>query len=207
MSTTTELKSPPAGGDTDASAQPAFLAARLSALIFLAFTVMGAWLPVFSLHLKKLDFSPEATAWASGANAIGALIAPLFWGQIADRWLAMQRCISLCAAVSGVGLLLLADQREPWIVISGSIGVWLFLIPAIGLSTSLIFRQLDHPERGYGPIRMWGTVGWVAVSWCLTGWFASRGWTDDYSDSLRLGGVAGFVLAIYRSEEHTAELQ
>src|SRR5947207_14887455 len=109
--TTTEMKTSMQGCDTDA--EPAFLAARLSALIFLAFAVLGAWVPVFTLHLQKLAFSAEATAWASSANAIGALIAPLFWGQIADRWLAMQRCISLCAVISGVGLLLLAELRDP----------------------------------------------------------------------------------------------
>ena len=67
------------GSEHDVSQEPRFLVVRLSALIFLAFAVMGAWVPVFSLHLKNLYFSPEATAWASAANAIGALLATLVW--------------------------------------------------------------------------------------------------------------------------------
>jgi MFS family permease len=190
----------PQGSDADG---PRFLVVRLSALIFLAFAILGAWVPVFSLHLKNLNFSPEATAWASAASAIGALIAPILWGQIADRWLAMQRCISLCALASGAGLWILAELREPETVILVSIALWFFLIPTIGLSTSLIFRQLEHPERGYGKIRMWGTLGWVAASWCLTLWFALfAGYADadgtaDFADSLRLGGLAAILLALY----------
>jgi Na+/melibiose symporter-like transporter len=69
----------------------------------------------------------------------------------------------------------------------------------MGLSNACIFRLLDHPERDYGRVRMFGTVGWVAASGCLTLWFcfdASRSATD-YSDSLRLGGSFAFLLALY----------
>jgi MFS family permease len=184
-------------------AGPRFLVARLSALILIAFAIMGAWVPVFTLHLKQLGFSPEATAWASAGNAIAAMLAPLLWGQVADRWLAMQRCISLCALATGIGLLTLAELCDPFTVILASLAMWYFLIPTIGLSTSLIFRQLDHPEREYGKIRMWGTVGWVAASWCLTLWFNVSEWLTgsaaarDLADSLRLGGLAALLLAAY----------
>jgi MFS family permease len=188
------------------TAEPRFLTARVSVLIFLAYAIMGAWVPVFTLHLKNLSFSSEETAWASAANAIGALIAPLIWGQIADRWLAMQRCISLCAFASAAGLWFLAPLHQPaWAVVFVSIGIWFFLIPTYGLTTAFIFRQLSHPERQYGPIRMWGTVGWMAASWCLTLWFAWDRWfrkldpnqANDFADSLRLGSLYAVVLAFY----------
>ncbi len=181
--------------------EPPFLIVRLSVLIFMAFAIMGAWVPVFTWHLELLHFSPEATAWASAGNAIGALLAPLVWGQVADRWLPMERCVSLCALATGVGLFLLAELTKPAAVIFVCISMWFFLIPTIGLSTSLIFRQLEHPERDYGKIRMWGTVGWMVASWCLTAWFTLHGRYSgaepNFADSLRLGGVAAFVLTLY----------
>jgi MFS family permease len=188
--------------DMDANpAGPPFLVARLSALIFGAFAILGAWVPIFALHLTQLGFSPDATAWASGSNAIAALTAPLIWGQIADRWIAMQRCISLCAAASGAALLVLAELSEPWAVFFVCLLMWCFLIPTVGLTSSLIFRQLEHPEREYGKIRMWGTVGWVGASWCLTLWFllceGNAGGGRDLADGLRLGGLAGLALALY----------
>jgi MFS family permease len=188
------------------TAEPRFLTARVSLLMFLAYAIMGAWVPVFTLHLKNLAFSSEETAWASAANAIGALIAPLIWGQIADRWLAMQRCISLCAFTSAAGIWFLGTLHQPaWGVVFVSIGVWFFLIPTYGLTTAFIFRQLSHPDQQFGPIRMWGTVGWMAASWCLTLWFAWDRWiraldasqANDFADSLRLGSLFAVVLALY----------
>lgn len=177
-----------------------YLHFRLSVLIFLAFAILGAWLPVFSLHLKNLGFSPEATAWASSANAIGALLAPIIWGQIADRWLSMDRCIFVTAIVSGLGLFALAELSDPGLVIAMCIAIWLFLIPVVGLTAACVFRQLDHPDRDYGWIRVWGTIGWVATGWMLTGlleWWTPAGTTADYADSLRLGGAASFAMAVY----------
>ena len=169
--------------------------------MFIAFVVMGAWVPVFTLYLKHLQFSASAVAWASASNAVGAMLAPLIWGQIADRWLANERCISLCALVSAVGLCVLARLQEPSAVIAVCMVLWFFLIPTIGLTGAYIFRQLEHPEREYGKIRLWGTVGWMAANWGLTLWFQCESWfferEADLADSLRLGAAAGFVLAIY----------
>jgi MFS family permease len=186
----------------DTKAPPRFLRIRLAVQIFLAYAVMGAWLPIFTLYLtQQLGFSPQATAWASATNAIGALIAPLFWGQIADRWLAMERSLSLCALGSGIGLFALTALSGPWAVFFTCVAIWFFLVPLIGLTSSLIFRQLDHPERDFGRIRVWGTLGWMTANWLLTWWFeespAYSRREPDLGDSLRLGGIAAFVVALY----------
>ncbi len=47
---------------------------RLSVLMFLQYAVCGAWLPLFSLILQKLDFTPSELAWACATAALGALI-------------------------------------------------------------------------------------------------------------------------------------
>ncbi len=194
------------GSDIAVSHRPKHLTVRLSVLIFIGFAIMGSWVPVFSLHLKNLGFSAEATAWASATSALGSLIAPLIWGQIADRWLAMERCISLCALASAVGLLLiprLADPFQPWVIFVACLGLWIFLIPTIGLTSSLIFRQLEHPERDFGKVRVWGTLGWIVIGWCLTGWYthahagAEADTPADFAVSMHLGAAAAFVLACY----------
>ncbi len=190
--------------DVEAATRPRYLRLRLATLFFIAFAIMGAWLPVFSRHLQSLRFSADAMAWASASNAIGAMIAPLFWGQIADRWLSPPRCICVCALATGVLLLLLATLTDPFWIIVNAIVTWFFLIPVLGLTGAYIFRQLEHPERDYGHIRLWGTVGWVAANWCLTLWFKAREFfsdnkaaVTDLTDSMRLGAVAAFVLAFY----------
>ncbi len=90
-------------------------------------------------------------------------------------------------------------------VILGSILLWFFLIPVIGLTGAFIFRQLEHPDREYGKIRVWGTLGWMAANWTLTAWFkyspglfgGETSTPADLADSMRLGGLAAFAVALF----------
>src|ERR1700680_2798002 len=85
--------------------RPPWLATRLSLQMFLAFAVQGAWVPVFTVYLYELGLSPAAAAWAFTAFSRSSMVAPLFWGQVADRWVPAERCISLCALGTAATLL------------------------------------------------------------------------------------------------------
>ena len=98
---------------SDAPPLGALLVGRLALMMFLAYGILGPWVPVFSQHLRELGFSPEAVGWASATNAIGALLAPIFWGQVADRWVPAERCIGLCALVCAGALLGIAELADP----------------------------------------------------------------------------------------------
>ncbi len=176
------------------------LLVRLSVMIFLSFGVLGSWVPVFSHHLRSMQFTPGETALACSTNALGALLAPILWGQVADRWLAAERCMSLCSLVAGAFLWLLAGATQFWPVFGLCVGFWFFAIPVFSLGSSLIFRQLDKPERDFGKIRMWGTIGWVGSSWLLTAWFSMVQQTEappDLADSIRLGAIFALLLGFY----------
>ncbi len=188
------------GSDVSGDEQASYLTIRMSLLMFLAFTILGSWVPVFSRYLTQLDFSPRATSWVSSSNAIGAIIAPLIWGQVADRWLASERCISLCASISGVLLFLLGSLDDAFAVFATAVLLWFFLIPVLTLTGAYIFRMIDHPETEYGNIRVWGTIGWMTASWGLALWLTYRSGLDDESDlslSITLGACAAFVTAAY----------
>lgn len=183
---------------------------RLSLLMFLLYAVPGAWVPLYSLILQQLGFSHGEIAFASATAALGALLAPLPWGQIADRWVPAQHCISLCALLCGILLWILSFLSIPWQVFLATLGFWFFMVPILSLGAALAFRQLAHPEREFGPVRMWGTVGWVTASLCLGGWFADPEWLcqlvalvrpeqprSQLADAFRFGGSLAFVLCVY----------
>jgi hypothetical protein len=183
---------------------------RLSVLMFLQYAAPGAWVPLFPLILKELRFTPGEMALACATAALGALLAPLPWGQIADRWVASQHCISLCAFLGGMLLWVLAELTTPWQVFLATLGFWFFMIPAITLGTALTFRHLQRPEREFGPVRMWGTLGWVAANLCLGCWFADTDFlgglleflrpdnpVSELADAFRLGGIMAFCLSLY----------
>jgi hypothetical protein len=58
-----------------------------------------------------------------------------------------------------------------------------------------VFHQLEHPERDYGKVRLWGTVGWASASLLLGAWI---GWTGaELVDSIRLAAIFSLLTACY----------
>lgn len=183
---------------------------RLSLLMFLQYAIPGAWVPIFTLHLKELQFTAGETAWCCASAALACLVAPLIWGQIADRWLAAERCISLCSFACSILLWLVAQWQTPAGVFWTTLGFWCFLVPIMSLGTSLAFRHLANPEREFGLVRMWGTVGWISANLILGLWLSNPDWLawmtawlrpdqppTELADSFRLGAILAALLAVY----------
>ncbi|HKI35692.1 MAG TPA: MFS transporter [Gemmataceae bacterium] len=183
---------------------------RLSLLMFLQYAPAGAMLPMFSRHLDHLKFSPSEVAWVCATPALGNLIGSLIAGQVADRWASAERCLFVCAVASGLLLWLLAGLATPAAVFVVTLAVWLLMAPAITLGTTITLTHLADLERGYGRVRLWGTLGWVAASWMFGYWLANPSWADplrawlrpdspegQLDDSIRLAAALSFALAGY----------
>ena len=178
-------------------ADPSRLRFRLSLLMFLQYAPSGAIVPLFSLRLEELGFTALQVGWGCAGLALASLIAPLVAGQVADRWVSSERCIALCAAVAGVLLWLLASLRTFPEVMSVTLAYWMVMVPALTLSIALCFAHLSNPEQQYGPVRLWGTVGWVVPIWGLAGWFALLGPDGDLADMFRVAAVLSWTYAAY----------
>src|SRR5262249_42291623 len=178
--------------------------------MFLLYAVPGAWIPLLSARLEALGFSPLEIGLCCASQAMASLIAPLVAGQVADRWIPAERCIAFCAAVGGGLLWILAELDNPWAVFWVSLAFWLVMVPAITLGVALSFTHLPNPERDYGAVRMWGTVGWVVPGWLLGLWFSDPEWLSkvlewlgagqsgsELADCFRLGGIVAWILAAY----------
>jgi MFS family permease len=183
---------------------------RYSLLLFLYYAVLGALLPLYSLHLKELGFTPLEMGWACSTQALAALVAPLVAGQAADRWFSAERCLAVCACLASVLLWTLARLSAPPAVFLTSLAVWLVLAPASTLCTSAAFAHLPQQGNAFGPVRLWGTVGWVVSGWLIGFWLTSPGWlcscmawfpvempVAKLPDALRLSGLLSFALCAY----------
>ena len=172
--------------------------------MFLAFAVQGAWVPVFSVFVDQLGFSPVAAAWAFAAYSLSSFVAPLVWGQVADRWVPAERCISLCALVNVAILATVPFLRGPLAIFAACLLFWFFMIPINSLGTALTLRQLHNPERSFGRVRLWGTVGWVFACVLLTLWLrvgrpllVEPSDTPDLADSFWLAALFALLVAAY----------
>jgi MFS family permease len=177
---------------------PPALRWRLSVLQFLTFAPMGALLPFFTLRLAQLGFGPLEMAAASSTQALASLIAPLLAGQVADRWLSADRCLSTCAFLATGLLWLLSRLTAPVPLFWASLAFWLVMAPLVTLCNALCFIHLPRPASQFGPIRLWGTVGWVVAGWLVGAWFALSGAVEpDRGDAFVVGSLLALALAGY----------
>jgi len=181
-------------------------------MMFLMFAVVGCWLPLFTVRLDELGFSPRQIALASSTSAMGYLAASMVAGQFADRWIAGERCIAVGSVIAGTLLLRLAGLEEPAAVTWTCLAFWLVMVPVLTIGNALTFSHLGDPARHFGRIRLWGTVGWVVSAWLVGGWLrlgqqewwralvAACGWTcpdPSLTDTFYIGAGFCFALAAF----------
>ena len=197
------------------------LGIRLSVMMFLQYAVWGVWSPVVSRYLQAgpheggLGFSAGQVGWILGLGAsVGAIAAPFVAGQIADRHLRADRCLAVLILLGGVVKWVTAYQTgfAAWLLLSILYSV--LFIPTLALTNSICFAHLDDPTHQFPRIRVWGTIGWIAVAWAfpmiwlqtdltfswLPPFFAGNEVPDVTSrlvDSLKAAGMISIALWLY----------
>ena len=61
-------------------------------------------------------------------------------------------------------------------------------------------RHLDNPGRQFGGIRLWGTIGWMAVGWLVSlamGWTGANGTEGVAYEAFLIAMVLSIIVAIY----------
>jgi MFS family permease len=182
---------------------PSWLGIRFSVLMFLNYATQGAFVPLFSVRLRELGFTPVQIGWASATSAMAALVGPLAAGQVADRFFPAQRCLTACALLAGSLLWFLSGLTDPLAVSVTTLVIWLVLGPANTLCAAMCFAHLAHPEQNFGKVRMWGTIGWVWAGWFMGFWLSRPAWLrfdsgdSNLADIFRLAGMMAFALSLY----------
>jgi nucleoside transporter len=149
------------------------LKTRLSIMMFLEFFIWGAWLPLIFGYLPSLGFEDLEVSAILWTFNVSALIAMFFSNQFADRNFAAQKFLSFSQLIGGLAMLGLFWVKKP--DGGGSANFWLFFglmavhtlfyVPTISITNSIAFANLKEPAKEFGPIRMWGTIGWIAAAW------------------------------------------
>src|SRR5262245_1952296 len=188
--------------------------AKLSVMMFLEFFIWGAWYPLVFGYLPSLGFSateppaalagivPDAIKGYFSEQAlilivfnIAALVALFFSTQFADRNFAAERFLAFSHLVGGLAILALFWVRRPgpdtpapfWPFFLLLLIHSLLYVPTISITNSIAFANVQDPQKEFGPVRLWGTIGWIAAAWpfvfILVDWakvpaFGSVGFTE-----------------------------
>ncbi|HEY8855996.1 MAG TPA: MFS transporter [Rugosibacter sp.] len=143
----------------------------LSAWYFGYFAFVGVFQPYFSLYLQSIAMSAGHIAVLMSLGQMIRLVAPLFWGWLADH--AGQRVkivvMSLGAASASFSAVFLT--QDFFGLLLSLIVLHFFWSASLPLVEALTLAHLtEHPER-YGRIRLWGSVGFIfavlGMGWLL----------------------------------------
>lgn len=147
---------------------------RLHLMMFLEYASKGIWFPIAARFLSAdpavggLGFTDlQIGMIIAVAGAVGAIAAPFIAGQLADRYFSTERFMAVLLLCAGAVNIAMAYQTSyaAWLVLA-MINAIVYM-PTISLTNSLAMAHLADPKRQFPTIRVWGTIGWIAVAWAF----------------------------------------
>lgn len=170
---------------------------RLIIMNFLQFAIWGAWLISLGAYLGgTLNFSGAQIGSFFSTMGIAALFMPTLMGIIADKWVPAERLISVCHFLSGVFLLLAAQQIEYSSLYTYILLSVFFYMPTLGLTNSVAFGKMISAGmdtvKEFPPIRVFGTIGFIVSMWIV-----DLGGFKMNNTQLYIAAIFSFVLALY----------
>ncbi|MDG2030360.1 MAG: MFS transporter [Phycisphaerales bacterium] len=167
-----------------------FLKTRLSFMMLLQYAIWGAWLPIlYPFLLGYRGFSLEETGYCLSAGAVGAIFGPFVIGQLADRNFSTEKLLFVSHLVGALLVWLLAEVDSFPIFVLISLVYGFVYAPTIALTNSITLANIRNRDRDFGPIRLWGTIGWI-VAGILVGQYLLRTATPDLTDQGTMGVTA-----------------
>lgn len=177
---------------------------RLIIMNFLQFFIWGSWLITIGAYwfqtLPVLYPDQQWTGTAFGAlfSTMGwaALVMPSLLGIIADKWINAERLLGLSHLAGAVCLFILPTIDNPttmfWVLLANMA----FYMPTISLAITVGYSSLKKAGldviKEYPPIRVWGTIGFIAAMWTV-----SLMQIEKTAGQFYLASAAAFVLGLY----------
>jgi nucleoside transporter len=138
---------------------------KLSVMMFLEFFIWGAWLPLIFAYLPDRGFNASQQAWILNTFAIASFVGMFFSNQFADRNFSAERFLAVSHLIGGIAFLGLLWANNFWMFFALMMIHCLFYVPTISITNAIAFANLKDPQHDFGPVRLWGTIGWIAAAW------------------------------------------
>ena len=170
---------------------------RLIVMNFMQFFVWGSWLISLGAYMIiTLGFTGGQVGSIYSTIGFGSLFMPGLMGIVADRWMNAERVYGICHLI-GSGLLLWASTVRDFetLYLMMLLNAMVYM-PTIGLNNAVAYEALGqeglNPVKSFPPIRVWGTVGFIAAMWMVD----LAGWTKSELQ-LHISAGGGLFLGIY----------
>src|SRR5882724_170727 len=137
---------------------------RFSLMMFLNYVIWGAWYVTLSTYLTiNLKFTGTQAGAVFGTTALACIISPFFVGLIADRFFASERVLAMLHLFGAVLLFFVTKVTSFGAVYVLMFAYCLCYFPTISLTNSLTLQHLKDTGRDFPLVRVFGTLGWIAI--------------------------------------------
>ncbi len=148
---------------------------RLGAYYFAYFTYVGAFVPYFSLWLAAQGHAAPQIAMVLAMPQLARIFAPALWGWLADHTGRQREIVILSAFAVAAGFGSLFSMRG---AVETALVLFLMSVLSAGampLVEATTLAALRGGAGSYGPIRMWGSIGFILAVLGTGAWLDREG--------------------------------
>ena len=137
---------------------------RLSRFYFFYYFFVGSFVPYWGIYLQSENFSPSSIGILLSLFQISRIVAPNFWGWLADHTGHRVKWIKLTSFLGLIGFIgIFWAKGFFWIFLVMS-ALSLFTSSTLPLAESLTLAHLATTDGHYSRIRLWGSIGFIVAS-------------------------------------------
>lgn len=151
---------------------------NLSRFYFVYYFFVGAFVPYWGLYLQSEKFSAADIGILMSLFQISRIIAPNFWGWLADHTEKRVVWIRLTAFLGLFGFVAVFWAHGFFWMFCVMAALSLFTSSTLPLSESLTLAHLATTNGHYSKIRMWGSLGFIVAAVVLGFWIDFSGITS-----------------------------
>jgi MFS transporter, PPP family, 3-phenylpropionic acid transporter len=169
---------------------------RLAAYYCAHFVHAGLFMAYFPLWLAWRGFGAVEIAWVLALPQIMRTFAPAGWGLAADRTGALRALVALSCAGFALGFAAL-PFAESFTAVALVIGLTsLVSAGALPLVETVTLGALAGQPGRYGPIRLWGSVGFIAAVLAGGAWLDVGGPVEALPWAMLACALAALAVAL-----------
>lgn len=170
---------------------------RLTLMNFLQFFIWGSWLLTIGVYwFQNKQWSGSEFGVIFSTMGISSIFMPALIGIISDRFVNAEKLLGILHILGSFVLFSLPMVTDPstffWVILLNMI----FYMPTLSLSITVAYSALKNDNKDvikdYPPIRIWGTIGFIAALWTvsLTGNEAS-------ANQFYIASAISLILGVY----------
>ena len=169
--------------------------ARLASFYFAFFAYTAAYVAYFPLWLAWRGLGAGEIAFVLALPQIARMFAPAGWGWLADRTgtqrgIVIFSCAAMAACFAAMPYAGATAQMALLIAVTSVLSAG-----ALPLVEAMTLGSLPQGPARYGPIRLWGSVGFIAIV-LAGGWWIDLGSVGTLPQVLAVLALASLAVAV-----------